>query len=157
MIKMKIKTVFLSLVIVVCVCSGNRAFGQASQGYDLWLGYDEISNKQLLREYQQATSAIYFQHEGAITKTAHDELSTGLSKMLDRTPNFSEAISSTSTMIIAKKAHLDKDILPTVENQFDAIGAEGFIIKTVPYQGRTILLLTANGDIGILYGVARVY
>ncbi|NNE75546.1 MAG: alpha-glucuronidase [Pricia sp.] len=153
---MKVKLARFSLVVLVYLSAGILAFGQTSQGYDLWLGYTKISNDQLLREYQQATSSIYFYQKDAISTKAHQELRTGLSKMLGQTPNFSDTISSSTSMVIAKKAHLGKGILTTVENQFDAIGTEGFIIRTVPHQGRTILLLTANEDIGILYGVFKL-
>ena len=152
----KIQQVHISIAIFICLCSSNLTSGQTSSGYDLWLGYSKISDDRLLNEYQQVINSIYFYQNSDISKAARQELSAGLSKMLGQTSNFSNTISPSNTLIIATKEYLDKDISTALEDQFDVIGSEGFIIKTVPREGKRILLLTANEDIGIMYGVFKL-
>lgn len=129
--------------------------GQVPDGYELWLRYDKIEESQAIAEYKKLTSSIYFVDGSAILDNAKKELIKGTSGLLGEAVYFSDAWSSLNSMVIAKKSDLDGEIVKSLGTDFDKIGKEGFIMKTIRQGGKDILLITANEDIGILYGVFR--
>jgi alpha-glucuronidase len=148
---MKIK---LITIIIISICI-NAVMAQIPQDYNLWLGYSKIEDEQLLKNYRIAAGSICFEKDGEITETAQQELNRGLKCMLDQTPVFTDTFEISTTMIVAKRSKLDKAVLNALTSDPDHIGKEGFIIETVPYKGREMVVITAGDDRGILYGTFR--
>ena len=153
---LKSKFTSLKLIGVMILCFASQAYCQVPSGYDLWLDYGEVENVQLQNQYKQAATSIYFQRDSEILEAAQKELKRGLSSMLDQTADFTDSWSDANSMVIAKKTNLDKDIMKVVEADLDQTGTEGFVIKSVQLKDKTIWVVTANEDIGILYGVFRL-
>jgi len=153
---MKTKFITLTLIGVLITCCASQVFSQVTSSYDLWMGYGKIENAQQLTQYKQAAASIYFQKNSEILEAAHNELKRGLNSMLSQPVDFTDSWSAVNTMIIATKANLIKDILKAVTADLDQIGKEGFVIKTVQLKDKKILVVSANEDIGILYGVFRL-
>jgi alpha-glucuronidase len=131
--------------------------GQVPEGYDLWLGYRGIENNQVRQTYTQMTRSIYFVADNEILENAHNELVKGLSAMLGTTSFDITTLSNASnSMVIAKKSNLTTDLLTQIEIDYDQLGKEGFLIATVHTDGKETLVLSANEDVGILYGVFRL-
>lgn len=137
------------------LCCTLHSFGQVPSGYDLWLGYGKIENVDVLHQYEQAAASIYFQNNSGILEAAQRELKRGLNSMLNQTVDFTDSFSAANSMVIAKKANLDEAIMKAVAADFDRIGKEGFVIKSVQLKDKDIMVISANEDIGILYGVFR--
>jgi len=121
------RTVFLGLFLLLLNAL------QAEDGYRLWLRYDLIDNKALLRQYRNALSAITFPANSPMLAAARQELLTGLRGLLGQTPRSP----GTGNTFIAR-----------LENQKD-LGPEGFAIRTT----QNNIILTAATEKGILYGV----
>tara|TARA_R110000868_G_scaffold108065_1_gene295336 strand:- start:52206 stop:54389 length:2184 start_codon:yes stop_codon:yes gene_type:complete len=132
------------------------AFSQSPQGYDLWLGYSKVKDLGLLNEYNDRTNSIYFEDGGEILKAAKKELSSSLEKMLGHIPQFNASRNSKNTLLIAKTATLDAAMAKALSIDFFQMGSEGFAIKSIPHKQKQIIVITANEDIGILYGVFRL-
>ncbi|NNE77895.1 MAG: alpha-glucuronidase, partial [Pricia sp.] len=132
------------------------AFSQSFRGYDLWLGYATVTEPLLLKEYQDITKSIFFKDDSATLGAAKDELTTALYKMLGQEPNFTDAQGTDNTLIISKKSDLNPSVLEKLSADFDEIGKEGFVIKTITLGRKPVLVLSANEDLGILYGVFRL-
>ncbi len=128
---------------------------QVPDGYDLWLGYDKIEEGNVLEGYRKTVESIYFEPRNEILTTAFEELKNGLTQLLDRPPIFTSGVNASPSMIIGKKADLDQKVSDAIA-EYGTIGEEGFIIKSIRLNGKSVLLLTANADIGILYGVFRL-
>ncbi|MCK5441084.1 MAG: alpha-glucuronidase, partial [Maribacter sp.] len=153
---MKSKRTSLKLIWVMTLCCVSQALCQIPSDYNLWLGYDKVENVQILTHYKQATTSIYFQKDSEILEAAQKELEKGLCSMLNQTSNFTDSWSPSNSVVIAKKADLDKDFMNVLKADFDQIGREGYIIKSIQRNGKEILVITANEDIGVLYGVFRL-
>ena len=145
----------LKQVLVFFLFSLSSLIGQVPEGYELWLRYDKIEESQAVAEYKKLTNSIYFADGGAILDNAKKELIKGTNGLLGEAVHFTEARRSSNTIVVAKKSDLDAALVRSLGSDFDKIGKEGFIIKTVRQKGKNILLLTANEDIGIFYGVFR--
>lgn len=117
------------------------AFCKAEDGYRLWLRYDKIDNNILLQQYRNQISSFYFEKSSPTLDAARKEILTGLQGLLDK--KIIEAkTSSNSSIVISTKSSL-------VNINYDVLGNEGFYISS----RKNKIFITANTDIGILYGV----
>ena len=125
------------------------SFGSlADDGYRLWLRYDKIDNN-ILQQYTNTISGINLYGSSPTLTIAKKELLTGLQGLLgkkipDNTSNGSIVIGVATNPSI-------KSLLTNVDVKI--LGKEGFIIRSVKSNNKNITLITANTDIGILYGV----
>lgn len=147
------KTVKLGIVFFLIAVS--TVMAQSPQGYDLWLGYSKKTDPLLLKEYQKETASIYIQKGSAILDVSKDELSKGLKSMLGQNSTFTDALYASNSIIVVKRKYLNPQISSELTKDFEQIGKEGFIIKSIQQKGKNCVVITANEDIGILYGVFR--
>jgi alpha-glucuronidase len=124
---------------------------RAEDGYDLWLRYKTINNAKLLAAYRNMISGINITGSSPTLLASKEELEKGLSGVLGKTIEVKKTIEtgriyvSTATQSSIIAALISKDNLVSA-------GKEGFIIRSVNYQGKKMIIITANSDIGILYG-----
>ncbi|MGB5668538.1 MAG: alpha-glucuronidase family glycosyl hydrolase, partial [Maribacter sp.] len=145
---MKLIFVFFSICMVT-------AKAQCPKGYDLWLGYDKIEQGIAINDYNRLTESIFFPSGSDVLEASRKELARGLNSMLGMHPVFSDSWERKNTMLVAKKNDLDTKVLELLGMDYDDIGREGFLIKTILLKGQEVLVITANEDVGILYGVFR--
>ena len=120
----------------------------AEDGYRLWLRYDKIDDPSLLQQYQHEISSIYFFDNLSPTLTvAKNELLTGLQGLLNKQIKEVKKIESNTIFIIKNS--------PKHESYVDekAIGPEGFSIQTMELNIVPVIVIAANTDAGILYGI----
>ena len=124
----------------------------ASNGYDLWLRYVRVDNQQLLESYKQKMQHIYVEQGNATYLKAQEELDRGLKGLLDVSPNFVQNQNEAS-VIISSKSNLSEDLQKDLENELSTIEKDGFVLKEIKIDNQTVLVVTANTEIGVLYGV----
>ena len=129
---------------------------QSLGGYNLWLGYSKIEDPVIRSEYQKHTKSIFFNNQSPVLDTARKELLQGIDGLLGQPPSMHDSLSLLNTMWVSKKMNLGKDMVSALKADFERIGSEGFIIKSVTVNSKSILLITANEDLGILYGVFKL-
>ncbi|KAA5826420.1 alpha-glucuronidase [Algibacter amylolyticus] len=145
----------IKLGIFIFLLSVGTISAQVPNGYNLWLNYSQKPNSSIIKEYQKVSTSVYFQNESDVLNVSREELKRGLKGMLGVDVLFSDAISKSNTLIIATKNNLHQDIQNTLETNYKSIGDEGFIIKSIQFKGKQIIVISANQDVGILYGVFR--
>ena len=146
----------LILFIIAILISATSVLSQSHNGYDLWLTYHRIENQELLKIYNDITESIYIGGETETVLAAQRELEIGLEKLLGHTPSITNIQEPNSTLLIAKKTLLDPQILQLVDEDLVQTGNEGFVIKSITLGGQKVMVVTANQDLGILYGVFRL-
>lgn len=122
----------------------------AENGYDCWLRYTSITNKTLLASYQRSISAIQVNGNSATMQAARKELSNALKMMLGKDVHFSNTIQN-GTIIIGTTS--PKQITPALKTDLQNLGEEGYTIFSTTITGKSCTVITANTDIGVLYGV----
>ncbi|WP_416440355.1 alpha-glucuronidase family glycosyl hydrolase [Leeuwenhoekiella sp. A16] len=132
------------------------AAGFASNGYNLWLRYAPIDNEKVATQYRQQFESVYFNDGNATIAIAQDELKRGLAGMLGADFALSEKFSADNTTVIATVGSLNETLAEAVKSQLENLGKDGFIIRTLKQNGKNTLLVTANNDLGILYGTFRL-
>ncbi len=148
MINNKILVILFSVFI-------STSWGQIPQGYDLWMTYLKIENEGILTNYRNGLSSVYFEKGSRVLEAAQTELGRGLKSMLDQSPEISDNYVDAKVMLVAKRLNLDKTILKVMTSDINQIEEEGFIIETINHNGKEKVVITANDDVGILYGVFR--
>ena len=134
--------------IITCVIFITNA--RSEDGYRLWLRYDRVSDNQSLQEYRVALSEVRFLGKSAILDNAKTELLSGLEGLLDKKVS---SVQSGESLLVTKPS-ASRNLTPTVSAEdLGKIGTEGYIIRSTIVGGTKKIILTANSDIGILYGV----
>jgi alpha-glucuronidase len=152
---MNISFSHLKLFYVFALLSIAISSSQTPAGYDLWLEYSEIREPTILSEYQKVTNSIFFSGGNSILLNAEKELVKGLDAMLGQASDIQDSPNLSNTMWVVKKDGLNQELQSALKGYFEQIGKEGFIIKSVSVDGKNILLISANADTGILYGVFK--
>ncbi len=119
----------------------------AEDGYRLWLRYDKIVNSKLLHTYLNQINTIYFPAGTPVLDAARQELLAGLEGLLDKKINAGNNASA-SSLLIFTKAHAPLNP-PALAVKYEDLGKEGFYINST----KRSIIITANTDTGILYGV----
>ena len=144
------------LILLITIIYTTPAIAQSKSGYDLWLGYKRIEDPELLAAYRSSLNSVFIDPQSKTLDIAKKELSAGLNSMLGQDPEFTSQNPLENDLIIAKTNSLDDSILRELPEEVNGLGKEGFILASVSNAGKQQLILTANEDIGILYGVYRL-
>lgn len=138
------------LLIALILSAVNKL--KAENGYDLWLRYVKISNPIILSKYKKQIIAPAFTGNSSTLLVAKDELQRGLTGLLGYSMPVATSVAAKSTLIAGTVANLDINHSIIEKKELNSIGTDGFIITTNKL-GKNKIVITANTDIGILYGV----
>ncbi|MGK2862133.1 MAG: alpha-glucuronidase family glycosyl hydrolase [Chitinophagaceae bacterium] len=125
---------------------------RAEDGYDLWLRYKLIDNPRLLATYRNTISGINLVPNSPTLAVVREELNMGLKGLLGKKIPEHSSVNNGSLLAgpLSQPGIISKFIS---KDQSASLGKEGFIIRSVVFQGKKVLLITGNTDIGVLYGV----
>lgn len=139
-----LSVLFLALCLYLPTASAN-------DGYRLWLNFKPVSES-LQKKLRARINGFMARGDSPTMKVVSVELQNGLQTMLgNRIDQISGNIDS--NIVLAGKA----DNLPEIKNkvtgkELQAAGDEGYIIKSMTFNSRDIIVVTANSEIGVLYG-----
>ncbi len=123
------------------------AWGAVEDGYDLWLRYRDLPAAVQARVLTQARSIVTAEPTSPTLQSAVDELKRGVAGLTGREPTSSDKPVDGALMLVTP-AHAPAGIgLPWTE-----LGREGYALRSAKLGGRTVTLIAANTDIGLLYG-----
>lgn len=125
---------------------------QAEDGYRLWLRYDLIADSQKLKTYRQSLQGWIVDGSSPTLTVVKDELAVGLSGLLGMNiPNVSGInkngilVVGTSQSSLLSKLNLSGKLKNT--------RPDGFVIFNTFINGKKAIVITANEDSGVMYGV----
>jgi alpha-glucuronidase len=130
----------------VCLCFLSFVTLSADDGYRLWLRYDPIEPESLQASYDQSIGAIerYGQSDTLIAAT--QELETGLNGLLNGQKPDGRPVR------IGTLAELPADLRKELESQVRSLGDEGYLVSLTETGNKPSIIITANTDVGVLYG-----
>lgn len=126
---------------------------KAENGYRLWLRYDKITNKKLLRQYRANIDGVVIQQNSPTIDVAREEIKNGLNGLLDTSVSIRNSISGEADLIIGTPAGSDLIASLNLKDQLATLNEEGFLILQKRIKGHAHIVIAANSDIGVLYGV----
>ncbi len=120
-------------------------------GYELWLRYEPIVSAPILTEYRAAVTQVVMGATSPTLLAAREELSFGLERMLGTPIQMGE---QDGTLIVGTP--LSSPLIAALHlPELVKAGDEGFVIIRKIIQGRDCIVIAANTDVGVLYGVFR--
>lgn len=134
----------------------------SSDGYGLWLDYQPIASREVKGPYLKALGSWRVDGQGPTADIIRQELTTGLGAMLGGLPisrsddTHTQAGHSTPQLLVATPVQSPVIQSLGLENTLATLGQEGYLIKATRYQGKPITIITANTDIGLLYGTFKL-
>ncbi|WP_428741925.1 alpha-glucuronidase family glycosyl hydrolase [Tenacibaculum sp.] len=125
----------------------------ANNGYDLWLQYRFIQNKELRSNYQSNIQKLIPVGNSESIKVGFKELKSALNGMLG-SEFLSEAHNEdANTLLFGSEKNLSENIRIQLGNAFNEINNEGFIIRSFSIKGKKYIVISGKTDVGVLYGV----
>ncbi|HKB96892.1 MAG TPA: alpha-glucuronidase family glycosyl hydrolase [Rhizomicrobium sp.] len=120
---------------------------RAEDGYDLWLRYRPMeANAQA--QYRPLATAIVSEGTSPSLNAARDELTRGLSGLLDR-PVGTGAVAE-GAVVIGTPAN--SPLIAGLKLPLAKLGKEGYLIRSTSLNGHAVTVIASNSDIGVLYG-----
>ncbi|MEQ1675997.1 MAG: alpha-glucuronidase family glycosyl hydrolase [Chitinophagaceae bacterium] len=126
---------------------------QAEDGYRLWLRYDKITNTAQLNKYIAAIRFPFVTGNSATTAIIRDELSTALSGLFGLKIQSNSGNLAAATLICGTPAQTPEIKNLSAPLRLPEAGTEGFVISSQLIRGKKRIVIAANTDIGVLYGV----
>jgi alpha-glucuronidase len=123
-------------------------------GYRLWLRYEPVAGADLLHAYRAAFGRLGCEGDSPspTLRAAREELTRGLTGLLGESPRTeSEAVDPSAGLIVIGTPGGSPSIAAAgLSGELRGVGEEGFVIR----RGTGgCLLVAANRDVGVLYGV----
>ena len=123
---------------------------RAEDGYDLWLRYKPVGAS-AKGAYAARAAAIAPTRDAPTMKVARAELERGLTGLVGKPAT---AAAGTRDGVILLGAAADPAIAK-LNLPLKSLGEDGYLIRTLPVNGKATTVIAANRDIGVLYGVFR--
>jgi len=142
--KKKLFVLLLSLLVVT-------AYVHAENGYDLWLRYKKIEDPTYLNLYRKSIAGIHINAISPTLLVAKKELEMGLSGLLGAP--IKEVGAQTDNALIAGTPSSSPVIKSFLEKEKIKTGQEGFAIYSQTINNKKLILIAAETDLGVLYGV----
>ncbi len=125
----------------------------AGSGYRLWLKYNMVPNKHLLYEYRAEINASMVAGNSLTIQAARNELHKGLDGLLGIKVPSVKNLYENGILLAGVYRNISLIRKVVLKNELEKAGDEGFVIRATKINGKKITIITANKDIGILYGV----
>ncbi|WP_051103392.1 alpha-glucuronidase family glycosyl hydrolase [Sphingomonas sp. PR090111-T3T-6A] len=124
----------------------------AEDGYELWLRYKPLPAAEQSAMAAHA-SAIVAPGSSDTVRVAVDELRRGFGGMTGHAPERATGAGAGAILLATPDESPD---VAALKLPLGALGKEGFLIRSIAIGGQPVTLVTANSDIGLLYGAFRL-
>ncbi|MBP6022558.1 alpha-glucuronidase family glycosyl hydrolase [Ferruginibacter sp.] len=142
---------FIKKILLFCIFIAITVGAFADDGYRLWQRYDKLPANHLTTQYKKHLQQLIISGSSATIQKATEELNNALTGLLGKTAVAVKDLKTNGTLIIGTPAN-NKIIAALDLQDLKKINDEGFVIISKTIQGKPCTIISANTDIGILYG-----
>ncbi|MDJ1492815.1 alpha-glucuronidase family glycosyl hydrolase [Cytophagaceae bacterium DM2B3-1] len=143
----------INTLLLLFVLISFSSSGYAEDGYRLWLRYDKLADPAKVAAYRNAVSQIVLDGQSETIQAAREELTLGLKGLLGTDVSFVNQATKEGTLIVGTPSTSKLITSLNLKNQLATIGNEGFIIQRTKVGTTQNIVIAANTDVGVLYGV----
>jgi alpha-glucuronidase len=143
----------LSAIVFMVHMIAGVSLATAGDGHRLWLNYELISDAHLLKEYRRSIHATVVKGESATMQAARNELQSGLDGLLGSTIPQVDDVNENGIIMVGAFKNFPSLQDAGMRSRLMKVGDEGFVISNTKVNGKKAIVITANKDIGVLYGV----
>jgi alpha-glucuronidase len=134
-----------------CILAASPA--RAESGYELWLRYTQVKDTVRRAEYRAALLRVVSQGGSPTSRAAIDELRTALRALLGGVPRMTREMVAGNSLIIGTPTSSPLIASLPLDSVLRSVGADGFVIRRMEVERLPALVIAANRDVGVLYGV----
>ncbi|MDQ3292212.1 MAG: alpha-glucuronidase [Bacteroidota bacterium] len=128
----------------------------ADDGYRLWQRYDLIKDPQKRQVYQENTTGLVMEGNSPTLTVVRQELEMGVSGLTGKPLQLNNSINSGAIIIgTPQTSPVIKNL--KLDGKLTTVGPEGFLILSTTVKGKKATVITANSDIGVLYGTFEFF
>lgn len=125
---------------------------RGDDGYDLWLKYRKIGDTAKLNAYGERLSSVLIPGKSDTQRIIQDEVVRALGGLLGMNISVQKTMAKRQGLIIATAHELAALTDLDWAGDVASVGDEGYLIRNAEIKGASCLVITANEDIGLLYG-----
>jgi len=115
-------------------------------GYELWMRYRPLDKAAQSALQPRATAVVYNGTASPTVQAAINELQRGFGGMLGKAPAAGAQLRN-GAIVLATPASM-----PELAKGLEALGSEGYQLRSATAQGQKLTVIAANSDKGLLYG-----
>jgi alpha-glucuronidase len=130
------------------LCCGMSS-ASAEDGYELWLRYRPLAAPVQRQLQADITGIVASAQPSAITQSALAELTRGLAGLAGKAP---PRVSSLLNGSLVVGTPASNPAIAALRLSLQAVGSEGYLLRSIRQQGRRLTVVAANSDRGVLYG-----
>lgn len=145
---------FAVLLAIVCIIFLSSVASRADNGYRLWLKYDKIENTGYLSRCQKIITSFRVAGSSSTIAAAKEELKAGLDGLLGTAMPMNNQNGLVPGIVLAGTpvtAGIFKQ--RSFANDLSRLKKGGYIIREVRRHSGSCIVIAANEDIGVLYGI----
>ncbi len=143
----RVRSILMSLLpMLACLFAATAV---AEDGYDLWLRYRPVQAEWLDR-YRPAAAELVIATQSPALAAARDELQRGLKGLLGAAPPIAANVSAEGAIVAGTPRSMPT--LSRLKLDLDRLAAGGYVIRSEKIAGRSVTVIAANDDTGVLYG-----
>ena len=121
----------------------------AEDGYELWLRYRPVTGEWLER-YRHAVAELVPGAPSPTLNAAQSELARGLRGLLNTEVPVAAQPSRDGSVLFGTPA--SSSLIGSLQLDLQRTGNEGYLIRSLDYQGHHVTVIAASRDVGVLYG-----
>lgn len=126
---------------------------RSDDGYRLWLRYALVGDLHRLAEYRSVIRCVHFPGDHPTLRAARDELDFALEQFLGVSVPFVPHADERGTLILGTPETNEKLAALGLARELSEVGDEGYLIQSSSSSAVPVLVVAANTEIGVLYGV----
>jgi alpha-glucuronidase len=121
-------------------------------GHELWLRYRPVDDAARLREYRGDLRALVVEGTSPTLRAARAELARGLRGLLGAPVPAARTVSRDGTLLLGTPTSAPDVAALPLAAELGRVGDEGYVLRATRLEGRRVIVVAANRDIGVLYG-----
>ncbi|MFI5256437.1 MAG: alpha-glucuronidase family glycosyl hydrolase [Gemmatimonadales bacterium] len=125
----------------------------AEDGSELWLRYRQTPDVARLAEYRSRAGAVVMSGDSPTLEVARDELLRGLRGILGEPVAVAGTFAGSGVVVVGTARSSSYIAALPLAGELPALGRDGFLLRATTVNGRRAIVVAANTDIGVLYGV----
>jgi len=139
-----------SVLLVILLGMGASAI--AEDGYRLWLRYDLMQDAAKRKEYSSLIKYFVVEKTSPTLEVAEKELSLALAGLLGLKTSSTKDVQESGAIVLGTSdtSPLIKSL--NLQEKLKTLGDEGFYIVSTTIKGKKCIVITANKEVGVLYG-----
>lgn len=126
---------------------------KAEDGYRAWLRYEKVDSPELLSQYRNLFTNVILNGDSPTTQAIQKELHVGLQGLLDNEIKFSSSLTENGNLIIGTPESSEHISSAVSASTLHSLQSEGYLIEQKIINGNPSIIIAANTDLGLLYGV----